>query len=238
MTPANNDLLAAGPGPARRRLKRALGAAGFAVLGVALLHLPVAKGLLMRLGGCPFAGAQLTPAQMDTARHLALAERKGDSPAPSRPALGFALDATSASTVRRWAAASKVSCEDVRTGLITCANVPPEALSLPSGEGPIDELVLGFNQRGLLVNVTTMRAHLEPRAAATVSSVIASSLRESLGPATRASGVLNPASLAKAGALGMATLSYRYNDYVAEVAAMTLPSSGLSVREHYVSSRD
>jgi hypothetical protein len=238
MTPAASNSAATAPRASTRWRRRAGRAAAFAIVGIGLLHLPLAKGLLMRLGGCPFASASLTPAQMDTARHLALATRKGEASAPSRPALGFALDATSAGDVHRWADRSRVTCEDVHQGLITCANVPSEALGRPASEGRIDELALGFNQRGRLVNLTTMREHMEPRRASIVSSDIVSSLRESLGPAMHTAGALTASSLSTAGASGMATVSYRYSDYVAEIVAMNLPSSGLSVREHYVSSSD
>ena len=192
----------------------------------------------MKLGGCPFASGQLTPAQMDTARHLALATRRGEAPAPSRPALGFSLDSTSIDDVRRWAERVHVSCEDVRAGFITCASVPSEAVGRPEGEGRIDELGLGFNRRGQLVNVTAMRGHLAPLRASLVSTDISSSLRSSLGRATHSAGSLTAASIAQPGALGMATVSFRYRDYLAEIAAMNLPSSGLSVREHYVSASD
>ncbi len=192
----------------------------------------------MKLGGCPFASSQLTPAQMDTARHMALATRRGEAPAPSRPALGFSLDSTSIDDVRRWAERVHVSCEDVRAGFITCASVPSEAVGRPEGEGRIDELGLGFNRRGQLVNVTAMRGHLDPLHASLVATEISSSLRSSLGSATHSAGALTAASLAEPGALGMATVSFRYRDYLAEIAAMNLPSSGLSVREHYVSASD
>ena len=238
MTPADNDSAGAVRSSAKRWLHIAGRAVVLAALGVGLLHTPVAKGLLARFGGCPFAGARLTPEQMDTARRLALATRKGEAPAPSRPALGFSLDATSAYDVHLWAARANVNCEDVRPGFMTCANVPPDAVGRSAAEGLIDELALGFNRRGQLVNVTTMRGHLDPRRASSVSSDIASSLRDSLGPATHAAGAMTAASLAEPGAIGMATVSYRFSDYVAEIEAMSLPSCGLSVREHYVSSRD
>jgi hypothetical protein len=36
----------------------------------------------------------------------------------------------------------------------------------------------------------------------------------------------------------MSSVSYRFRDYIAEVTAMNGPSSGPSVREHYMSARD
>ena len=199
MTPVDNRSASAGVRRWRTvvpRPRTMAVAASAAILFVGLLHLPRAKGLLMKLGGCPFASGQLTPAQMDTARHLALATRRGEAPAPSRPALGFSLDSTSIDDVRRWAERVHVSCEDVRAGFITCASVPSEAVGRPEGEGRIDELGLGFNRRGQLVNVTAMRGHLAPLRASLVSTDISSSLRSSLGRATHSAGSLTAASIA------------------------------------------
>jgi len=207
-------------------------------IGIALLHTPMALRFLMRLGGCPFAGGNLTPAQMETARHWGLATRKGGDPAPARPALGFMLDSTTLDEVHEWAKKVNIKCDDVRPGFIVCTDVPPQAVGRPAGNPQVDEIALGFNPRGQLVNVTTMRAHLRPFDAAVIASGIADNLRGLLGPATHSEGTMTAHALAQPGTLGMATVSYRYRDYVAEMVTMNLPSSGLSLREHYVSAND
>lgn len=238
MTPAESSLPMRKPHHARRRLRLAGMGLLAGIVGVGLLHLPIASRLMARLGGCPFASAKLTPAQMDTARHWALASRKGQAPAPARPALGFSLDETSPEAVHQWARREHVACDDVRPGVIVCASVPSRAVGQPPGDGSIDELSFGFNARGKLVNLTTMRTHLRPPEASSVSRHVVETLREALGRPTRFAGILTPAYLGQPGALGMATVSYQYEDYVAELEAMSLPSSGLSVREHYVSASD
>jgi hypothetical protein len=247
MTPAD-DRLATSRSKRSVHWRRAIGIAAGVLVGVVLLHLPILRGALARFGGCPFANAPMTSGQMDTARRWALATRRGEGPAPVRPALGFSLDTTSENDVRQWAKGASLSCEDKRDGFIVCTAVPPEAIGFsrpaedvgvrPGAGAVIDELAFGFNRRGQLVNVTTMRTHLRPVDASVVSSRIVSRLRDALGPATHSAGSLAAASLAQPGALGMATVSYRFRDYVAEMATMNLPSSGLSVREHYVSASD
>jgi hypothetical protein len=237
MMPADNRLVTS-RSKRSTLLRRGLGVAAGLLVSVFLLHLPLLRGLVARFGGCPFANSQMTSVQMDTARHWALASRRGVGTAPVRPALGFFLDTTSENDVRQWAKGASIPCEDKRDGFIVCAGVPPQAIGRPASDTAIDELALGFNPRGRLVNVTTMRAHLRPVDASVVSSRIVSSLRDALGPATHSAGSLAAASLAQPGALGMATVSYRFRDYVAEMATMNLPSSGLSVREHYVSASD
>lgn len=51
-------------------------------------------------------------------------------------------------------------------------------------------------------------------------------------------GVLRPRFPASSEVNSLATRSYRFRDYVADVTAMNLPSAGLALREHYMSARD
>jgi hypothetical protein len=240
MTPATTERAR----PERRRVARArrwawLGGGTLALFGVvAWLHTPMARPLLMRLGGCPMAGARMTVAQMETARRLSVAHGRGTTNAPSRPALGFALDATTLAEVHAWAAREHLDCEDARAGFITCKNVAPLAVGRSAGEGPLDELDLGFDAREHLVNVTTLRAHMSPAVAAQAARDIATRLDGLLGPADKATGAFDALRLARGGAESLAAVQYRYRDYFADVATMTLPSSGPSVREHYMSARD
>jgi hypothetical protein len=130
--------------------------------------------------------------------------------------------------VRAWARSARVGCEDARADLVTCAHVPAAA-------GTIDELALAFDAQGRLVNVTTLRTHMGATAAAAAAHAIAVSLGRELGPPTTSGGAFDGAHLAEPGVAGLASISYRFSDYVADVTAMNLPHSGSSVREHYMS---
>ncbi len=224
-----------------RRVARAAGALGATMLAIGALHLPFARGLLMRAGGCPLAGAKMTPELMDSARRMSLATSARVEPgaveqaAPSRPALGFALDETTVPDVHAWAASAKVACEDAREGLVTCVDVPPRALGRADAERPVDELTLAFDARGRLVNVTTLRSHLSPSVAARAAQDMLARLMERLGAAAEAGADFTPARLATPGVSSLTTRSYRFRDYVASVAAMNVPATGLAVREHYMS---
>ncbi len=222
----------------RRRLLVAAGALGVAVAGIGVAHMPFARSLLMSMGGCPMAGARMTPAEAENARHLAIASHRVGVAAPTRPALGFALDSTTLANARDWARREHVDCDDPRPGLLKCAHVTPSALGLPAAEGMADELALEFNEQGRLVNTTTFRSHLNPALAASESRSIVSSLAESLGPAERQAGGFDTAHFSASGAGSISTVVYRYNDYVADVTAMNAPSGGPSIREHYMSARD
>ena len=149
--------------------------------------------------------------------------------------MGFALDTTSLAEVHAWAAREHVDCEDRHPGLVVCTGVAPAAVGVDAAEGAIDELALGFDEQGHLVNETTSRAHLTPMSAERAAHEIVSSLATKLGPAERSSGRFAAAELSGPPAASISTVSYRYSDYVADVSAMNLPSLGLLVREHYLS---
>jgi hypothetical protein len=205
---------------------------------IGLAHAPFARSLLMSLGGCPMAGAHMTAAQAERARQMALGPDRAAASAPARPALGFALDSTTLAEARQWAHREHVDCEDSRPGMLKCAGVRPEVLGLPRAQGAVDELALEFDPKGRLVNVTTFRTHLRPAVASTEAHAIVASLADQLGPAERRAGDFEASSLGAPAAGSISTVMYRFGDYVADVTAMNAPSSGPSIREHYMSARD
>jgi len=218
-----------------KRLAITGGVLGVAVAAVGVLHMPFARGLLMRAGGCPMAGAHMTAVESEAARHRSLeVSGAGAALAPARPALGFRLDATTAADVHAWAARERVDCEDTRPGLVECKDVAAAALGAP-GLGAVAELALAFDTAGKLVNMTTFRTGLDARSASASASAIVASLEGQLGPAPRHAGSFDAAHLAQPGARSIAAVAYRYSDYVADVEAMNAPSGGPTIREHYMS---
>jgi hypothetical protein len=199
---------------------------------IGVLHMPFARGLLMRVGGCPVGHASL--AELDSARHAVTRAERGVVAAPARPALGFELDKTTVADMRAWAERSHVTCDDVREGLFLCKNVAASALGSPDADGPATELHLGFDTRGHLVDVSTMRMH----ASATPARDIEARLEAQVGMPQEKSGSFDGEHLAKPGAAGLSSVSYRYSDYMAEVIAMRFQADGLVVREHYMSAND
>ena len=113
-----------------------------------------------------------------------------------------------------------------------------ETLGLPSVQGPIDELALEFDPRERLVNMTTLRIHLTPQTASAQARAIVAALAAKLGPADRRAGDFEASTLGARSEESISTVRYRFADYVADVTAMNLPSSGPSIREHYMSARD
>jgi hypothetical protein len=221
----------------KRRLGTAAAALLVATAAVGALHAPFARGLLMRIGGCPLAGAsKMTSAEMEHAREIA-AEARGSEPASVRPALGFVLDTSTLADVRAWEARTHADCDEPHGGLVVCKNVPPAALGLDPADGTIDQLALGFDTRSRLVNESTLREGLAPDAASRTARSIVSSLRSQLGPAARQVGTFEADALARAGAAGISTVEYRFRDYMADVSTSNLGTTGPLLREHYMSAR-
>jgi hypothetical protein len=78
-----------------------LSALAVVTLGGGLLHTKLGRPLLARLGvSCP---VKASPEDTEQARLKAARAQRGSEAALSRPALGFALDATVIADVKAWA---------------------------------------------------------------------------------------------------------------------------------------
>lgn len=212
-----------------------VGGAGALVASVGVvgaLHMPFARGLLMRAGGCPVGNASL--AEMEPARREAIHGVRGKDPAPSRPALGFDLDRTTRADATAWAERTHAACHEKREGLVFCDNVPASALGLPDADGPVSEVHLGFDTKGVLKDVATMRMNSTPGPAQDLKA----RLEAAVGAPHEQQGSFDDAHLARQGAQSLSSIKYRYSDYFAEVIAMRFQATGLVVREHYMSAND
>ncbi|MET0553832.1 MAG: hypothetical protein ABW221_12390 [Vicinamibacteria bacterium] len=224
----------AGRWHARRLLAVAgLALGGLVVLG-GLLHLPVARPLLAHLGAfCPVRTA--SAAEVDAVRGPALAALRGEAAAKSRPALGLRLDATTAADVRGWAEHHGVSCAAPAKAphTLACADVPPEALGLPASHGPVPDVALAFDAKGVLVAVDALRRGLSPREAAAAGTTLLARLSAELGAPGERSGDWTAEHLA--GPLHTSIVRFRFRDYVATVTATHVPGSGVLLRQQYLS---
>ena len=138
----------------RSRLTRWLAriAAATLALGV-VIHLPPVMGYLAAhghhgTGVCPFGYGAGSPAAKRVV-HVAVANER------VRPALGFALDRTTAGDVVAWADANHVACKPQHGGsLLECTDVPPGAVP---GSLAVTAAWLRFAGDGTLASVTTTR---------------------------------------------------------------------------------
>jgi hypothetical protein len=208
------------------------GVAGF----IALLHANGGRSLLL-LGGCP-VGASAS--EVERSRMKAVVNIRGTAPAAKRPAAGFTLDVTTPDDVHAWAKEHRVSCSVGRGGmLIKCTAVPASALrDRPEARGTISEVDLAFRPRDkALVNVSVISFGMRPEPASSSMASTKRHLERELGPPTTAEGDISPRHLGQGG-FATAIIAYRSSDFLAEVTATGLGSSGVMLHEHYLSAID
>lgn len=221
--------------PSVRTLARVAAALGGVVTlfvgGVGFLHLPVARPLLVwLLGACPFGfGTHLTVEQLDAARSDALVHVRGEAPAASRPALGFALDATTRSEVGAWATAHGLTCADDAPQL-RCGGGGAE---LFGGSHPVDRVVFTFDAAGRVVAVEG-NSDLDAAGAAERQRALTAELTTAAGPPTAQVGTPEAAWLAEA-KLRAASSEFRFSDYRATVSVSHTIRDTYVVRETYQS---
>jgi hypothetical protein len=78
-----------------------------------------------------------------------------------------------------------------------------------------------------------MRAHQAPEGAYAALVDITGNLAKDLGAPHRQIGAFDIAHLSQKSVSGLASASYHYRDYLAEVTSMAFDSDGLVIREHY-----
>jgi hypothetical protein len=229
------------PRPRRPLWQRAVMTTGilvatFVAVG-GVLHMPFARGLLMKAGGCPM-GAEASPQEIDKAHQGALAKQRGRDMAPARPAFGFALDTTTRAEVIAWAQQARVACQRDRGGILRCNAVPASAVGAPDVEGPMTTLSFGFNAQDRLVDVSSMRMHLTPAAGLASVTDIMANLTRQLGAPHNHLGAFDLEHLSEKSLGGLSNVAYRFHDYAVDVVAMSFDTDGLVLREHYASIAD
>jgi len=222
-----------------RRLKRLLfsGAAvvTFAVGAIGLLHTPLGRPLLAKMGvGCPLTKA--TAAQIDHARTIPAAAYLGKGPAPSRPVLGFAFEKTTLAEVEAWADHHGISCEKINGNetLRSCKDVPAAALGEPADFVAAEAVDFEFRASRTLAVLTVLRRGLSVEEANRMAAGVSGRLRDVLGAPQRVAGENSPAHFAK-GPLQAFQEEYEFGDYGATLTETRLGTTGVLLREHYFS---
>jgi hypothetical protein len=165
-------------------------------------------------GGCPFGFAR------PTAHAAAL---RGATVARTRPALGLALDRTTAAELAQWAKDRGVACAP-HHGAIACSHVPDSTLELTSVE-------FRLAADGTLDAIRVVRRQPDPRAVAAAFSAIDRALTTASGPAWARQGTLDTLAAAP---LRQASVEYRFTDYRAVIRATNL-GDGFVLSEDYAS---
>ena len=225
------------PTPVRRapRWKRwAGGALAVAVLAVTAMHLPLARRWLAARGPtggavCPFGygGAPTDAGRAAQRQHLA--SLRGAAIARERPALGFALDRTTAADLARWAAAHGVRCEPRHAGTLVECTAVPGAVVPGAGALGFTSLVFQLGDDGTLAAIRAVRRDRDAGIVAAAFAAQEHQLTERAGaPVTRGG-----ATDTLAGAtLRQAMVEYRFTDYRAVVRATNM-GDGFVLTEEY-----
>ncbi len=202
------------------RWTRALvGGLGLATIAAVAIHVPYfVRG---SQGGCPFGYTKVAasgPVHHDP-------QLRGSAVARQRPALAFALGATSRADVAAYAAAhGGGACRD-QHGELECAN-----LAITGGP-TLTTAWFAFDQHGVLDSMRTVR---RDRAVAPISTTFANLEREltaSAGEPAMTSGSFDPIDLAR-GPLRQAAVEYRFTNYRAVVRATNM-GDGYALTEEY-----
>ncbi len=193
---------------------------------IGLLHTPLAKPWLMKLGGCPL---DESPASAENSRVKTVRVERGTQAAPSRAALGFELETMGPDGVRAWASDNHVQCTEQReASFFACKHVSAAALHRATGADEVDFTFRPGNRK--LVSVTTYRFGLSVAEARSGFDTATLRLARDLGEAhTRRDTESLTAPYATA------ALAYRYRDLLVDVTATNLPGKGVGLMESYVS---
>lgn len=201
--------------------------------GIGFLHTPAGRPILRAfLPTCPVGfGKDLTVAERDAAHAAALSTVRGDTPAASRPALGFALDTTSRADVDAWVAAHGVTCtEKGRTR--RCPGVAAGTF----GDRPEGEVSFQLDAHDRLVAVTWEVTGLGAVDSLALQRAAETSAKVAGEPVTTR-GELDPDWLLEK-KLRQRAVEYRFTDYRAQLITTHLANGRVKVREVYQSIPD
>lgn len=218
--------------PPRNRpwAKWALGAGATTLVAVAFmgfLHTPKGRPLLAKMGGCPIKVA--SAAELEKAQADAMHAEKGQTPAKARFAMGFELRKTKLDDVEAWAKSRGVSCTEKREGFLICSEVPATALPTTFVSTKAMEVTFLFRLSDkTLTNVSVWHNDLRPDAAGREVSATFRGVSGIEGAATEQKG--SPETFDHEGA--MATATYKYSDYAAELTALQL-GGRVTLRQSY-----
>ncbi len=173
-------------------------------------------------GVCPFGYGGASPAAKRVAR-VAVADGR------LRPALGFALDRTTAGDVAAWADANHVACKAQHGGtVLECTDVPPSAVP---GSLAVTAAWLRFAGDGTLASVTTTRRDRDVGAVSGAFAALAAEVTHSAGAPAIATGSAKPDVLSH-GTLRQAMVEYKLADYHAVLRATNM-GDGYVLTEEY-----
>lgn len=174
-----------------------------------------------------------SPSDAEAARQRSVAQFKGASAAPARPALAFSLGVTTRGQVEAWAKGQGVDCQ-ARQGpsRVTCVRVPAGATTGAPGGLDADEIFLQFDPSDRLVSVGTVRSTHDAERAVEADAAIAGELTRQVGAPTSMTGERS-ASFLRAGLLRQVRTEFRFSNYYATTSVTHMGQDRLVLSERY-----
>jgi len=217
-----------------RSLAFAAGSTVAVVAFIGLLHMPVARPLLMSLEAwCPVLNVPAT--QVEAMQAAAAGALMGTEPAPSRESTALRLVFGSAADADAWARARSFACETESRGFEYrwCRRVPASALGRIDVDAAQDrEVVIARDSNGRTRAVDILARTSAGAAATALAQTAALDLRAVLGEPTERYGSFDADALSEP--FGSASMRYAFSDVVVTLTATNIPGSGVAVREQYL----
>jgi hypothetical protein len=217
----------------RRKAFVALVSLSLITVAIGSMHTRAGRLLLVKLGvPCPVN--RVDPKLVAAARDAAIGRSRGSAAAPTRPALGLQLDASTMAEVSTWATRNHTRCDAITRGyhFLRCRGVSAAALGMVGP--PVSEIWFSFGPTDTLMAINLYRRSMTEAQTEQSWQSAVQRLRQSLGTPTRSTGDITLASLINT-PVAVARVQYTYADYIATVTASHMPYGGLAVREQYMS---
>jgi hypothetical protein len=178
--------------------------------------------MLARLSGCPVAGHEATPEQIEAFRRKTTPALKGSTRAASRPANGFTLDRSTRDEVIAWGEEMHATCnEELAGAMVRCEHA-----------AAIDDALFRFDPRGTLVGVDLMHSGTDGASAVKQIDELAAKIEKEAGaPASSARGTRSGEWMSAPNR--QIVTEFRFTDYAADLTATNFGERGVVVREQY-----
>jgi hypothetical protein len=207
----------------KRRRALLLGSAAvlFVVGLVGVGHTRLGRPLLARVSGCPVAGREATPEQIEAQRLKTTLTLKGSTRAASRPANGFTLDRSTRGEVIAWGEEMHATCNEELSGaIVRCEHA-----------ANIDDALFRFDPKGILVGVDLMHAATDGNTAVREIDELASKLEKEAGAPTAMRGTHSGEWMSTPNR--QIAEEFRFTDYAADLTATNFGERGVVIREQY-----
>jgi hypothetical protein len=173
------------------------------------------------MSGCPVAGHEATPEQIEAFRQKTTPALKGSTRAAARPANGFTLDRSTRDEVIAWGEEMHATCKEELSGaIVRCEHA-----------ADIDDALFRFDPKGILVGVDLMHAATDGNTAVRELDELSAKIEKAAGPPSSLRGTRSGEWMSAPNR--QITAEFRFTDYAADLTATNFGERGVVVHEQY-----